>query len=119
MSLPLYVGIVYPVAAVALLAAVAVTGTPLALGRPQGMLWVAILAAGPQLVGHTSYNYALRYVSATLVTVTLLAEPVGATLLAIPVLGQVPTWPRVAGGALILVGIFLAARAEGRARKPG
>jgi len=116
-SLPAYVGIVYPVAAVALLAAVAVTGTSLALDRPGGMLWVAALAAGPQLLGHTSYNYALRHVSATLVTVTLLAEPVGATLLAIPVLDQLPSWPRVAGGALILVGIFLAARAEGRSRK--
>jgi len=117
MSLAAYVGIVYPVAAVALLAAVAVSGTPLALDRPSGMLWVAALAAGPQLVGHTAYNYALRHVSATLVTVTLLAEPVGATLLAIPVLAQVPSWPRAAGGALILAGIFLAARSEGRAKK--
>jgi drug/metabolite transporter (DMT)-like permease len=117
MSLPLYVGIVYPVAALGLLFAVGITGTPLELFRPRGMLWVAILAAGPQLLGHTSYNYALKYVSATLVTVTLLAEPVGATLLAIPFLGQVPTLPRAAGGVLILVGIFLAARAEARARK--
>ncbi len=120
MSLTAYVGVVYTVAAVALLTAVAVSGTSLELARPRGMLWVALLAAGPQLLGHTSYNYALRHVSATLVTVTLLAEPVGATLLAIPVLGQMPSLPHAAGGLLILVGIFLAARSEGRSRKsPG
>jgi len=114
MSLPLYVGIVYLVAAACLLLAVGITGTPLEISRPRGMLWVAALALGPQLLGHTSYNYALRYVSATLVTVTLLAEPVGATILAIPLLGQVPTWPSAAGGVLILAGIFVAARGEAR-----
>jgi len=117
MSLSLYVGIVYPVAALGLLAAVAITGTPLELSLPVGMLWVAALAFGPQLLGHTSYNYALKYVSATLVTVTLLAEPVGATLLAIPVLGQVPTPLRILGGVLILAGVFLAARSESRRRR--
>jgi drug/metabolite transporter (DMT)-like permease len=114
MSLTLYVGIVYPAAAVALFSLVAVTGTAL-LGYPTGgYLWVALLAIGPQLVGHTSYNWALRYVSATFVTVTLLAEPVGATLLAIPVLAQVPAPTGIMGAALILTGVFLAARGEAR-----
>ena len=117
MSLPLYVAIAYLVAAAGLLLVVGITGTHLELSRPRGMLWVAALALGPQLLGHTSYNYALKYVSATLVTVTLLAEPVGATLLAIPLLGQAPTWPRAAGGVFILVGVFIAARSEARARK--
>ena len=68
-----------------------------------------LLALGPQLLGHTSYNYALKYVSATFVTVTLLAEPIGATLLAIPLLSQVPSPARIVGGACILAGIVLAA----------
>jgi drug/metabolite transporter (DMT)-like permease len=112
MSLSLYVGIAYVVAAAALLSVVGLTGLPLTGFPPRGWLWVLLLAAGPQLVGHTSYNYALKYVSATLVTVTLLAEPIGATLLAIPLLSQVPTLPRIIGGACILAGIVLAARAE-------
>ena len=116
MSLPLYVGIVYLVAAGFLLLAVGISGTPLELSRPRGMLWVAALALGPQLLGHTSYNYALKYVSATLVTVTLLAEPIGATVLAALLLGQVPGWLQASGGVLILAGIFVAARAEGRAQ---
>jgi hypothetical protein len=81
MSLPLYVGIVYVTAAVALFLVVGITGLRLSAYPPSGYLWVLLLALGPQLVGHTSYNYALKYVSATFVTVTLLAEPIGATFL--------------------------------------
>jgi drug/metabolite transporter (DMT)-like permease len=112
MSLTLYVGIAYISAALVLLGVAAVTGARLA-GYPRGgYLWVVLLAAGPQLLGHTAYNWALRYVSATFVTVTLLAEPVGATLLAIAFLAQVPSALRLAGGVCILAGILLAARAE-------
>ncbi len=118
-SLTLYVGIAYTTAALALMAAVAVTRAGLAGYPPQGYLWVALLALGPQLLGHTSYNWALKYVTATLVTITLLAEPIGATLLAIPILGQVPTPLRVGGGALILAGIFISARSEARRRIQG
>jgi drug/metabolite transporter (DMT)-like permease len=112
MSLTLYVGLVYPAAALALFALVAITGTRLSGYPVGGYLWVALLAIGPQLLGHTAYNWALRHVSATFVTVTLLAEPVGATLLAIPVLAQVPAPTGIIGAVLILGGVFLAARAE-------
>jgi drug/metabolite transporter (DMT)-like permease len=115
MSLTLYVGIAYATAAIVLLAVVGITATRVTGYPPAAYLWIALLAAGPQLLGHTAYNWALKYVSATLVTVTLLAEPIGATLLGIPVLGQVPEPAAVAGGVLILGGIFLAARAEARA----
>jgi drug/metabolite transporter (DMT)-like permease len=118
MSLSLYVGISYVTAAAALLGAVAVTGTWLA-GYPVGAyLWVLLLALGPQLLGHTSYNYALKYVSATFVTVTLLGEPIGASLLAIPLLAQVPSALRIAAGLCILAGIVIAARTEARRRTP-
>jgi drug/metabolite transporter (DMT)-like permease len=116
-SLALYVSIAYLTAALALLAVVVVSGTPLGGFPLAGLLWIALLTAGPQLIGHTSYNWALRFVTATFVTVTLLAEPVGATLLAIPVLGQVPSMAALGGAVLILAGIFLSARAE--ASRPG
>jgi drug/metabolite transporter (DMT)-like permease len=109
-SLTLYVSIAYLTAALALLAVVLVTGTRLGGFPVAGFLWIALLAAGPQLIGHTSYNWALRFVTATFVTVTLLAEPVGATLLAIPVLGQVPSAAALGGAVLILAGIFLCSR---------
>lgn len=112
MSLTLYVGIAYLSAALILLGVVGVTRTRLAGYPREGYLWIALLAAGPQLLGHTAYNWALRYVSATFVTVTLLAEPIGATMLAIVFLSQVPSALRLAGGVCILAGILLAARGE-------
>jgi len=118
MSLPLYVGIVYVTAAALLFIAAGFAGMRLPAFPARGYLWVLLLALGPQLLGHTSYNYALKYVSATFVTVTLLAEPIGATLLAIPLLSQVPSPARIAGGACILAGIVLAAIGNPPAREP-
>lgn len=112
LSLLAYIGLVYTTAAIVLLAMTIAMGANLLGYSPIGYLLIALLAAGPQLIGHTSYNWALKYVSATFVTVTLLAEPIGATLLAIPILAQVPSPIGILGGALILVGIYFAARGE-------
>ena len=113
-SLVGYIGIVYSTAAVALVVLALAMGVPLLGYSWPAYAWVALLAAGPQLVGHTSYNFALKYLSATFITVTILAEPIGATLLAIPALGQCPPPLSLLGGALILIGIYLAAREETR-----
>jgi drug/metabolite transporter (DMT)-like permease len=112
LSLLAYIGLVYTTAALVLLALALAMGANLLGYSLTGYVLVALLAAGPQLIGHTSYNWALKYVSATFVTVTLLAEPIGATLLAIPILAQVPAPIKLIGGALILVGIYFAAREE-------
>lgn len=112
MSLLPYVGVAYSTAAVVLLVMAAASGTPLRGYPLAGYALVGLLAAGPQLIGHTSYNWALKHVSAVFVTVTLLAEPIGATLLAIPLLAEVPSPVRLVGGVVILPGIWLAARGE-------
>jgi drug/metabolite transporter (DMT)-like permease len=117
LSLLAYIGLVYTTAAIVLLAMTIAMGANLLGYSLIGYLLIALLAAGPQLIGHTSYNWALKYVSATFVTVTLLAEPIGATLLAIPILAQVPSPIRILGGALILVGIYFAAREEAQGGK--
>ena len=112
LSLIAYIGLVYSTAAIVLLAMAIAMGENLLSYSLAGYLLIALLAAGPQLIGHTSYNWALKYVSATFVTVTLLSEPIGATLIAVPALGQSPSPIKIIGGVLILVGIFFAARAE-------
>lgn len=112
LSLLAYIGLVYSTAAIVLLIMAIAMGANLLAYSITGYVLVLLLAAGPQLVGHTSYNWALKYVSATFVTVTLLAEPIGATVLAIPILAQVPSPIKILGGALILAGIYFAARAE-------
>lgn len=105
-----YIGIIYGIAAVVLVAA--------ALASPQVRLtghgaadWLvfAALAAGPMMIGHTGLNYALRYVRAYIANLAVLGEPVGATLIAwaLPAIAEVPGPQVIAGGALILGGIGL------------
>jgi drug/metabolite transporter (DMT)-like permease len=67
------------------------------------------LAVGPGLLGHTLVDWALGYLRSSVVAVSLLDEPVGATLLALVVLAEAPTPATIGGGAVVLVGIALAA----------
>jgi drug/metabolite transporter (DMT)-like permease len=69
------------------------------------------LAVGPQLLGHTSFNYSLRYLSAAYISVALLGEPIGSTILALIILKEIPVPLEIAGGVIILIGIYLASRA--------
>lgn len=117
-----YISVVYSVAAVLLIGLALATGqnfrgTILADGtlRPysgQTYLMLFLVAAVPQLIGHTGYNYALGWFSASFIAVALLAEPIGATILAYLLLGEPLTAAKVGGGALILLGIYLATRGE-------
>lgn len=115
-----YVTRVYGIAAVLLVLAAAGTGTPLG-GYPAREWWVfAALAAGPMMLGHTGMNYALRYVPAHVANLAALAEPVGATLLAwaLPAIAETPPPQALVGGALILAGFAVTARARRGASPP-
>jgi drug/metabolite transporter (DMT)-like permease len=70
------------------------------------------LAIGPMLLGHTGMNYALGRLPAYLVNLTVLGEPVGATLLAavLPFIGEVPGVGTIACGAVVLLGVLIASR---------
>jgi drug/metabolite transporter (DMT)-like permease len=67
-----------------------------------------LLAAGPQVFGHTSLIWALRYVAAPKVAVSVLGEPIGSALLAWLFFAEVPGYAVLAGGVLILCGVYLA-----------
>jgi len=109
-----YIFIVYSVAALLLLAIALASGQPL-LGYPGfAYLFLFLLALGPQLLGHTMLNWALKYTSAATVAVAILGEPVGSTILAYFILSEGITPLKALGGLLILVGIYLASRAEDR-----
>jgi drug/metabolite transporter (DMT)-like permease len=115
LSLLTYVFPVYCTAAVVLIFVVLLWGLPLLPQRQETWIWLWLLALGPQIVGHSSLNWALRYLSATYVTIATLGEPIGATLLAWWLLGEPPSYWAALGGMLILAGIAVASRAE-RAR---
>jgi drug/metabolite transporter (DMT)-like permease len=76
-------------------------------------LWFFLLAIGPQVFGHTSLSWALRYLPASKVAVSVLGEPVGAALLAWAFFGEVPGHTLFVGGALILYGVYLAITEKG------
>lgn len=107
-----YVTVSYSVAALVLLAVALATGQRFRGYPPQTSLLLVLIAVVPQIIGHSSYNYALGWLSASFVAVALLAEPVGATVLAALLLDEPITTPKVTGGSLILFGIYLAARGE-------
>jgi drug/metabolite transporter (DMT)-like permease len=110
-----YVAVVYGACFVTLLAIALILRVPLVPQPPREVAIFAALAAGPMLLGHTGMNYALRYLPAYVVNLTVLGEPVGATLLAavIPGIAELPTIATVVGGGLILGGVSLAARRQG------
>jgi len=108
LSLVTYVFLMYSVAAVLLAFAVLVSGPKLARIPGTAWLFIVLLGLGPQLVGHTSFNWALRYLAAPAVAMGILFEPVGATILAWLILGEAPLALEVAGGVVICCGIYLA-----------
>jgi drug/metabolite transporter (DMT)-like permease len=70
------------------------------------------LALGPQLLGHTAFNWSLRHLSATFVAVAILGEPIGAALLALALFRQVFEPLQLLGFVVLLIGIAIAARGE-------
>ena len=111
-----YVYVMYTVAAVLLLLAVAVLRLPLAGYSISAYGFILLLGLGPQLIGHTSFNWALRYLTAPVVAMVILFEPVGASLLAWLILHEPPTLTEVAGGVVICAAIYLAVTAGFRRR---
>jgi drug/metabolite transporter (DMT)-like permease len=107
-----YVSLVYGACFVTLLLLCAAAGERLAPQPPRELAIFAALAIGPMMLGHTGMNWALRYLPAYVVNLTVLGEPVGATLLAatLPGIRELPPGATLAGGALVLVGILIAAR---------
>ncbi|MBN1665731.1 MAG: DMT family transporter, partial [Anaerolineales bacterium] len=108
MSLLPYIFVVYGMAALVLVLVLLVSGAPAFGYAPRNYLWLLLLALVPQLLGHSTFNWALRYLSAAYVSVTLLGEPIGSAILAYFLLGETPGALLIAGGILILAGIYVA-----------
>ena len=112
LSLWPYVSLVYGACLVVLLGFAAFTATPLWPYAPREFGIFALIALGPMLAGHTGFNWALRYVPAYVVSVALLAEPVGAAIIAalLPGIREVPTPSTLVGGAVLLLGLAISSR---------
>jgi len=114
MSLLAYMWLVYSVAALALLLFAFFAGKALYGFSAFAWLLLAALAIGPQLLGHGAVNWGLKYISASFIAVAILGEPIGSALLAWLLLGEGFAALQLCGFALLLAGIYLAARQEQR-----
>jgi drug/metabolite transporter (DMT)-like permease len=103
-----YIFPVYSAGAVVLIVLSFAFQTPFFGYSQSTYFYLFLLALFPQLVGHTTFNWALKYLPASLVAIAILGEPVGSTILAFFVLGEGLTPLKVFGGALIFAGILIA-----------
>lgn len=105
-----YVAIVYAAAFVTLCGIAVARQVPLGPEPPREIAIFTALAVGPMLLGHTGMNWALKFLPAYVVNLTVLGEPVGATLLGafIPAIRQIPAAATFVGGAVVLAGVVIA-----------
>ncbi len=119
LSLTSYIYVIYGVAAVILVLVALAAGQRFSGYKPLTWLFILLMALGPQLLGHTSFNWALRYISAPAVAMAVLGEPVGTTLLAWLILKSPPTSFEILGGTIVCTGIYLAISDEMQAEVAG
>ena len=112
LSLLSYVAICYGSAAVFLWLAVLALGLPLAgySARTIGAFWAMALVS--QIIGHSSYNWGLKWFSTGFIAVALLGEPIGSTIMAYLIFDEGLTWLKLIGGLFILSAIYIAAAGE-------
>lgn len=114
----MYSVLTYLSASVVLVLTALVWGSPL-YGFPSANWPVfAALAVFPTLFGHTLFNWALKYVPTSVISVNVLGEPIGATILAWLIWRTLPGPINMAGGALILLGIAFFLRYNKSQQKP-
>lgn len=114
MNTATYVTLCYATAALALLAGIFLLRLPLFSYSWQTFGLFALIALVPQMLGHTSFNWALQYVSAPTVSIAVLGEPIGASMLAFFLFQEGISNGALAGGVITLLGVALAIFAEPR-----
>ena len=107
LPLALYSLLVYGSAAVILALFSLLRGLPLQGFSSFTWLMFVALALIPTVLGHNSLNWALKYLPATMVSVTILGEPFGASILAVFILREIPSFLETFGSLITLFGIYL------------
>lgn len=105
-----YAIVVYSSAALMLLIVALIMGVRLWGYSGETWMWLFAITLGPQILGHTVFNWALGYVEASVVSGTILAEPVGSSLLAWLILHEKPGLATLLGGIVVLSGLFFLLR---------
>ena len=109
-----YVAVTYGTAAILVLAICGVTRTPVFGFSGATVAYLVLLGLIPQLLGHSTFNWALKHLPASHVSILILGEPIGSGVLALLFFREIPNGLNMAGAALILVGIYLSLRNKER-----
>ncbi|HEX5940591.1 MAG TPA: DMT family transporter [Dehalococcoidia bacterium] len=112
-----FLSLVYGTAALILVPIALVFAGDLFPSSAAGLLWLLLLGLVPQLIGHSSFNYALGQLPATFVTIVILGEPLLSTALAVIVLDEVPGVWLFLGMPVLLAAVAIASFEEQRRRK--
>lgn len=103
-----YLWLVYGSAALILCVVVIASGYPILSYSGESYLYLLGLALIPQLIGHSSLNYAVRFLPATVVSIATQIEPISSALIAFFLFGETPTTFQMLGSLIILVGVGVA-----------
>ena len=113
-----YVTVVYTACALTLCLLVGAQGHDFVAYPPREWLLFLGMAVGPGVFGHTVINWVLKHLESVVVSVAWLGEPVGATLLALVLLAEVPDAVTVVGGLVVLAGIYVTTIERERRQRP-
>lgn len=119
LSTTVYTFLVYASAAVTLFAAAVATGQTFTGYAISDFGYILCMAVFCTLLGHSIFSWGLKYVSAAFISMAKLGEPVGATIMAIFLFGELPQLNQVVGGAIVIAGIaaYLFAKENAAARQ--
>ncbi|TQS76422.1 DMT family transporter [Ornithinibacillus gellani] len=116
LSIMTYTFVIYSIAAIVLIAYNIILSNPF-IGFPTSHWWIFIaLAIIPTFLGHTLFNWALKWLSTATISMGIIFEPVGASILAYFILGEKISYSQWLGGSVVLFGLFLFTMGTARKR---
>lgn len=109
-----YVFVVYGISSLTLASILAATGNLYAIYTPHDYFFFVLLAIIPTLIGHSLYNYTLKHVAAHKVGISIIGEPIFATIWGILIFAELPRITTLAGGAFIIAALILVFSQKGQ-----
>ena len=107
-----YTFVVYSASTVTLFIYALAAGNSLGPYPATDWIYFILLAIFPNLLGHSLFNWSLKWVSTTTISMAILLEPIGAAILAYLILGETIQWTQAVGGAIILASLMIFLRDE-------
>lgn len=112
LSLITYTFVVYSFSTITIFLYVVLLKYPLGSYSQSTWMYFLLLAIIPNLLGHSLFNWSLKWISTSTISMSILFEPIGAIILAYYILNEIPLWTQITGGIIVLIGISLYALSE-------